>query len=198
MIETGSQQLDHLVVVHFYEYQRSPAALPAALRENYFVNPFLHTCGNGAKIIAHPEEVVALFAYLQALGVFWRDGSPLMEPGRWKQLQPRHIIFSEYFREAVLASILDRPGTGANNGRGKQNIRVRRKKWVGIHMSWASRAGDFMPGLGYWASGLPGLGYWASGSATGRQDDISLWCEAIAVALDPVNLASVLAPSQFT
>ena len=162
------------------------------------MNPFLHTFGNGAKIIAHPEEVVALFAYLQALGVFWRDGSPLMEPGRWEQLQPRHIIFSENFREAVLASILDRPGTGANNGRGKQNIRVRRKKWVGIHMSWASRAGDFMPGLGYWASGLPGLGYWASGSATGRQDDISLWCEAIAVALDPVNLASVLAPSQFT
>ena len=153
MLETRSQQRDHIVVVHFYEYQRSPAALPEAMRLNPFVNPFLHTFGNGAKIIAHPEQVVALFAYLQALGVFWRDGSPLMEPGRWEQLQHRHIIFSDDFREAVLASILDRPGTGANNGRGKQNIREKRRKWIGIPMSWASRVGAFRPGLRYWASG---------------------------------------------
>ena len=153
MFETRLQQQDHLVVVHFYEYQRSPAALPEALRLSPIVNAHLHEIGDGATLIAYPEQVVAVANYLQAHGVLWRDGSRLMERGRWDQLRRRHIMFSEDFREAVLASILDRPGTGANNGRGKQNIRVRRKKWVGIHMSWASRAGDFMPGLGYWASG---------------------------------------------
>ena len=153
MFETRLQQQDHLVVVHFYEYQRSPAALPEALRLSPIVNAHLHEIGDGATLIAYPEQVVAVANYLQAHGVLWRDGSRLMERGRWDQLRRRHIMFSEDFREAVLASILDRPGTGADNGRGRQNIRVRRNKWVGIHMSWASRTGGFRPGLAYWASG---------------------------------------------
>jgi hypothetical protein len=79
--------------------------------------------GEGAKLIVAPSEVNDVLLHLSRAGVAFDEDSRLL----WEDLRPRHVIVSESWEADVMAALAATAGSGLDGGKGKENVRVKRR-----------------------------------------------------------------------
>jgi hypothetical protein len=77
----------------------------------------------------------ALFR-LSRFPVEFHNGSTLS----WDELKPRHLIVSEEWEADIMAALAEFPGSGTDGGRGRDNVRVKRRVVIDVSIGpWQPR-----------------------------------------------------------
>jgi hypothetical protein len=93
----------------------------------------------GAKLLVGPEEVNDVLLHLSIAGVTFDKNARLS----WDELRPRHVIVSEALEAEVMAALAETPGSGADGGKGKDQVKVKRRAVINIpHAAWHSQADE--------------------------------------------------------
>ena len=82
----------------------------------------------GAKLIVAPSEVNDALLHLSRAGVAFDEDTRLC----WEDFRPWHVIISESLEADVMAALAATPGSGLDGGKGKQNVRVKRRVVIDV------------------------------------------------------------------
>ena len=82
----------------------------------------------GAKVFVSPDDVHDVLFYISTTGITFDNCEPLY----WDDLRARHMIVSSSLEAEVFAAIAVNPGSGETGGKGKDQVRIKRRVVIDI------------------------------------------------------------------
>ena len=93
----------------------------------------------GAKVFVSPDDVHDVMFYISNTGITFDTGEPLY----WDDLRARHMIVSSSLEAEVFAAIAVNPGSGETGGKGKDQVRIKRRVVIDIPSAvWFSQVDE--------------------------------------------------------